>query len=105
MKELRIRGIRENQYKQLEHISNRYRYPNVNQFMLSQLQEIITNDGLNQLHNHFADELYEIRKIQQEVHQSLLIRDTQIFLLKNQIQELKQTIQQWHHFLLVTMSE
>ena len=42
-----IRNVPDDMFEQLQAISKKYNYSSFNEFMLSQIQNIVMNDGLN----------------------------------------------------------
>ena len=71
-KEIKIRNIPDDMFEQLRNISKKYNYPSFNEFMLSQVQNIVMNDGLNLYNNQFAETLSDIKKQQSQILELML---------------------------------
>ncbi|WP_019774021.1 hypothetical protein [Streptococcus sobrinus] len=83
-KDFIVRNVPDEIYGQLKKISSTYGYPSFNQFMLSQCQTIVANDGLNYYQNKFAKELTEIKDQQKILVESLVKEDvTEAAILAN----------------------
>ena len=50
----------------------KYNYPSFNEFMLSQVQNIVMNDGLNLYNNQFAETLSDIKEQQSQILELML---------------------------------
>lgn len=74
-KDIKVRNVSDAVYEQLKKISETYQYPSFNQFMLSQCQMIVANDGLNYYDNQFATELTEIKDQQKVLVETLVKED------------------------------
>ncbi|MBW7797505.1 hypothetical protein StDouc24_02765 [Streptococcus thermophilus] len=66
-KEIKIRNVPDDIFEQLHMIADKYNYPSFNEMMLSQLQSIVMNDGLDLYENQFADSLSKIKEQQANI--------------------------------------
>ena len=71
-KEIKVRNISDDMFEQLHAISKKYHYASFNEFMLSQLENIVMNDGLNLYENQFAETLSTIKEQQAQILELLL---------------------------------
>lgn len=71
-KEIKVRNISDKIFEQLHTISKKYHYASFNEFMLSQLENIVMNDGLNLYENQFAEILSTIKEQQAQILKLLL---------------------------------
>lgn len=71
-KEIKVRNISDKIFEQLHAISKKYHYASFNEFMLSQLENIVMNDGLNLYENQFAETLSAIKEQQAQILELLL---------------------------------
>ena len=66
-KEIKIRNIPDHTFEQLHTIADKYQYPSFNEFMLSQCESVVMNDGLD-----LYETLAEIKKQQSKILELLL---------------------------------
>lgn len=98
-KEIKIRNVPDEIYGQLKKISSTYGYPSFNQFMLSQCQSIVANDGLNYYQNEFSKELTEIKDQQKILVENLVKEDiTEAAILAN-LDVTEELISDWLVFM------
>lgn len=71
-KEIKVRNISDDMFEQLHTISKKYNYASFNEFMLSQVENIVMNDGLNLYENQFAETLSTIKEQQAQILEMLL---------------------------------
>lgn len=71
-KNFMIRNVSDDMFEQLHIISKKYNYASFNEFMLSQLENIVMNDGLNLYENQFAETLSIIKEQQAQILELLL---------------------------------
>lgn len=71
-KEIKVRNISDKIFEQLHAISKKYHYASFNEFMLSQVENIVMNDGLNLYDNQFAETLSTIKEQQAQILELLL---------------------------------
>ncbi|SFC04760.1 hypothetical protein SAMN05660328_101292 [Streptococcus gallolyticus] len=71
-KNFMIRNVSDDMFEQLHTISKKYHYASFNEFMLSQVENIVMNDGLNLYENQFAETLSTIKEQQAQILEMLL---------------------------------
>lgn len=71
-KNFMIRNVSDDMFEQLHTIAKKYHYASFNEFMLSQLENIVMNDGLNLYENQFAETLSAIKEQQAQILELLL---------------------------------
>lgn len=71
-KEIRLRKVPDELFVQLEMMSEKFQYPNLADFLLSQLYRIVENDGLDLYDNKFAATLSDIKEQQAQILDQLL---------------------------------
>ncbi len=71
-KEIKVRNISDKIFEQLHAIAKKYHYASFNEFMLSQVENIVINDGLNLYENQFAETLSTIKEQQAQILELLL---------------------------------
>lgn len=71
-KNFMIRNVSDDMFEQLHTIAKKYHYASFNEFMLSQLENIVMNDGLNLYENQFAETLSAIKEQQAQILEMLL---------------------------------
>lgn len=71
-KEIRLRKVPDELFVQLEMMSEKFQYPNLADFLLSQLYRIVENDGLDLYDNKFAATLADIKEQQAQILDQLL---------------------------------
>ena len=71
-KNFMIRNVSDDMFEQLHTIAKKYHYASFNEFMLSQLENIVMNDGLNLYENQFAETLSAIKEQQAQILEVLL---------------------------------
>lgn len=84
-REIKVRNISDDTFLQLKGLSKQLGYDSFNQFLLSQLELIASNNGLTLYNNDFAKELVTIKSNQKQLlenqHQ---IQINQVALLAKQ---------------------
>lgn len=71
-KNFMVRNVPDKMFEQLHAISKKYHYASFNELMLSQLETIVMNDGLNLYENRFAETLSTIKEQQAQILELLL---------------------------------
>ena len=66
-KEIRLRKVPDELFVQLEMMSEKFQYPNLADFLMSQLYRIVENDGLDLYDNKFAATLADIKEQQAQI--------------------------------------
>ena len=98
-KEIKIRNISDDMFEQLRDISKKYNYPSFNEFMLSQVQNIVMNDGLNLYNNQFAETLSDIKKQQSQILELMLKNDISLSALNVKQDIVNELTTNWLHFM------
>ena len=98
-KEIKIRNIPDDMFEQLRDISKKYNYPSFNEFMLSQVQNIVMNDGLNLYNNQFAETLSEIKKQQSKILELMLKNEISLSALNVKQDIVNDLTTKWLHFM------
>ena len=71
-KEIRLRKVPDELFVQLEMMSEKFQYPNLADFLMSQLYRVVENDGLDLYNNKFAETLADIKEQQAQILDQLL---------------------------------
>ena len=98
-KEIKIRNIPDDVFEQLQDISKKYNYPSFNEFMLSQVQNIVMNDGLNLYNNQFAETLSDIKNQQSQILKLMLKNDISLSALNVKQDIVNELTTNWLHFM------
>lgn len=98
-KEIKIRNIPDDVFEQLRDISKKYNYPSFNEFMLSQIQNIVMNDGLNLYNNQFAETLSDIKKQQSQILELMLKNEISLSALNVKQDIVNKLTTNWLHFM------
>ena len=98
-KEIKIRNIPDDMFEQLRDISKKYNYPSFNEFMLSQVQNIVMNDGLNLYNNQFAETLSVIKEQQSQILELMLKNDISLSALNVKQDIVNDLTTNWLHFM------
>lgn len=94
-----IRNVPDDMFKQLQAISKKYNYPSFNEFMLSQVQNIVMNDGLNLYNNQFAETLSDIKKQQSQILELMLKNEISLSALNVKQDIVNELTTNWLHFM------
>ena len=98
-KEIKIRNIPDDMFEQLRDISKKYNYPSFNEFMLSQVQNIVMNDGLNLYNNQFAETLSDIKEQQSQILELMLKNEISLSALNVKQDIINDLTTNWLHFV------
>ena len=98
-KEIKIRNIPDDMFEQLRDILKKYNYPSFNEFMLSQIQNIVMNDGLNLYNNQFAETLSDIKKQQSQILELMLKNEISLSALNVKQDIVNVLTTKWLHFM------
>ena len=98
-KEIKIRNIPDDMFEQLRDISKKYNYSSFNEFMLSQVQNIVMNDGLNLYNNQFAETLSVIKEQQSQILDLMLKNEISLSALNVKQDIVNELITNWLHFM------
>lgn len=94
-----IRNVPDDMFEQLQAISKKYNYPSFNEFMLSQVQNIVMNDGLNLYNNQFAETLSDIKKQQSQILELMLKNEISLSALNIKQDIVNDLTTNWLHFM------
>ena len=98
-KEIKIRNIPDDMFEQLRDISKKYNYSSFNEFMLSQVQNIVMNDGLNLYDNQFSETLSDIKKQQSQILELMLKNEISLSALNVKQDIVNELTTNWLHFM------
>lgn len=98
-KEIKIRNIPDDMFEQLRDISKKYNYSSFNEFMLSQVQNIVMNDGLNLYNNQFAETLSVIKEQQSQILDLMLKNEISLSALNVKQDIVNDLTTNWLHFM------
>ena len=98
-KEIKIRNIPDDMFEQLRDISKKYNYPSFNEFMLSQVHNIVMNDGLNLYNNQFAKTLSDIKEQQSQILELMLKNEISLSSLNVKQDIVNGLTTNWLHFM------
>ena len=98
-KEIKIRNIPDDMFEQLRDISKKYNYPSFNEFMLSQVQNIVMNDGLNLYNNQFAETLSVIKEQQSQILELMFKNEISLSALNVKQDIVNELTTNWLHFM------
>lgn len=98
-KDLLIRNIPEASFLQLHIQSEKYHFTSFNEFMLSQIENIVINDGLNLYQNKFAETLEKIVEQQKEILTNQKRIEINQIALKNKQIIVEELTTNWLHFM------
>lgn len=99
MRELKIRGLAEKEFLQLQEMSKKYGYPSFNEFMLAQIQRIVENDGLDIYDNKFAEEIIVLKEKQEKLIEQLLKNELLLLALNGKQDILEKMTLSWLRFM------
>lgn len=98
-KEIKVRRIPPHVFAQLNDISKKYHFTSFNEFMLSQIENIVINDGLNLYQNKFAETLEKIVEQQKEILNNQKRIEINQLALKNKQIIVEELTTNWLHFM------
>lgn len=94
-----IRNVPDDMFEQLQAISKKYNYSSFNEFMLSQIQNIVMNDGLNLYNNQFAETLSDIKEQQSQILELMLKNEISLSALNVKQDIVNELTTNWLHFM------
>ena len=94
-----IRNVPDDMFEQLQAISKKYNYSSFNEFMLSQIQNIVMNDGLNLYNNQFAETLSDIKQHQSQILELMLENEISLSALNVKQDIVNELTTNWLHFM------
>lgn len=98
-KEIRLRKVPDELFVQLEMISEKFQYPNLADFLLSQLYRIVENDGLDLYDNKFAETLADIKEQQAQILDQLLKNEIKLLAYHAKQDIVEELTMDWLQFM------
>ncbi|MFM1589469.1 hypothetical protein [Streptococcus mutans] len=98
-KEIRLRKVPDELFVQLEMISEKFQYPNLADFLLSQLYRIVENDGLDLYDNKFAETLADIKEQQAQILDQLLKNEIKLLAYHAKQDIVEELTTDWLQFM------
>lgn len=102
MSEIKIRGINDLDKKRLVEISERFNYPSVNQFLLSQLMNISKNGAIDIFQNEFSEELEKIKIKENKIISNLNRQELVEVQIMEKLNEVDTLVTNWIQYLDAT---
>lgn len=98
-KEIRLRKVPDELFVQLEMMSEKFQYPNLADFLLSQLYRIVENDGLDLYDNKFAATLAYIKEQQAQILDQLLKNEIKLLAYHAKQDIVEELTTDWLQFM------
>lgn len=98
-KEIRLRKVPDELFVQLEMMSEKFQYPNLSDFLLSQLYRIVENDALDLYDNKFAETLADIKEQQANILDQLLKNEIKLLAYSAKQDIVKELTTDWLSFM------
>ena len=98
-KNFMIRNVSDDMFEQLHTIAKKYHYASFNEFMLSQLENIVMNDGLNLYENQFAETLSAIKEQQAQILELLLKNEISLTAFSAKQDTVEELTLNWLRFM------
>lgn len=98
-KEIRLRKVPDELFVQLEMMSEKFRYPNLADFLLSQLYRVVENDGLDLYDNKFAETLADIKEQQAQILNQLLKNEIKLLAYHAKQDIVEELTTDWLQFM------
>lgn len=98
-KEIRLRKVPDELFVQLEMMSEKFQYPNLADFLISQLYRIVENDGLDLYDNKFAETLSEIKEQQAQILDQLLKNEIKLLAYHAKQDIVEELTTDWLQFM------
>lgn len=98
-KEIRLRKVPYELFVQLEMMSEKFQYPNLSDFLLSQLYRIVENDALDLYDNKFAETLADIKEQQANILDQLLKNEIKLLAYSAKQDIVKELTTDWLSFM------
>ena len=98
-KEIRLRKVPDELFVQLEMMSEKFQYPNLADFLMSQLYRIVENDGLDLYDNKFAATLADIKKQQAQILDQLLKNEIKLLAYHAKQDIVEELTTDWLQFM------
>lgn len=98
-KEIRLRKVPDELFVQLEMMSEKFQYPNLADFLMSQLYRIVENDGLDLYDNKFAAMLADIKEQQAQILDQLLKNEIKLLAYHAKQDIVEELTTDWLQFM------
>ncbi|WP_277290600.1 hypothetical protein [Streptococcus orisratti] len=98
-KEIRLRKVPDELFVQLEMMSEKFQYPNLADFLMSQLYRVVENDGLDLYNNKFAETLADIKKQQAQILDQLLKNEIKLLAYHAKQDIVEELTTDWLQFM------
>ena len=98
-KEIRLRKVPDELFVQLEMMSEKFQYPNLADFLMSQLYRIVENDGLDLYDNKFAATLSDIKEQQAQILDQLLKNEIKLLAYHAKQDIVEELTTDWLQFM------
>ncbi|MFH5765729.1 hypothetical protein OM916_06030 [Streptococcus agalactiae] len=98
-KEIRLRKVPDELFVQLEMMSEKFQYPNLADFLMSQLYRIVENDGLDLYDNKFAETLADIKEQQAQILDQLLKNEIKLLAYHAKQDIVEELTTDWLQFM------
>ncbi|HEP2595609.1 TPA: hypothetical protein VD722_000171 [Streptococcus pyogenes] len=98
-KEIRLRKVPDELFVQLEMMSEKFQYPNLADFLMSQLYRIVENDGLDLYDNKFAATLADIKERQAQILDQLLKNEIKLLAYHAKQDIVEELTTDWLQFM------
>ena len=98
-KEIRLRKVPDELFVQLEMMSEKFQYPNLADFLMSQLYRIVENDGLDVYDNKFAATLADIKEQQAQILDQLLKNEIKLLAYHAKQDIVEELTTDWLQFM------
>ncbi|HEN0555299.1 TPA: hypothetical protein U3Q91_000055 [Streptococcus agalactiae] len=98
-KEIRLRKVPDELFMQLEMMSEKFQYPNLADFLMSQLYRIVENDGLDLYDNKFAATLADIKEQQAQILDQLLKNEIKLLAYHAKQDIVEELTTDWLQFM------
>lgn len=98
-KEIRLRKVPDELFVQLEMMSKKFQYPNLADFLMSQLYRIVENDGLDLYDNKFAATLADIKEQQAQILDQLLKNEIKLLAYHAKQDIVEELTTDWLQFM------
>lgn len=98
-KEIRLRKVPDELFVQLEMMSEKFQYPNLADFLMSQLYRIVENDGLDLYDNKFAATLADIKEQQAQILDQLLKNEIKLLAYRAKQDIVEELTTDWLQFM------
>lgn len=98
-KEIRLRKVPDELFVQLEMMSEKFQYPNLADFLMSQLYRIVENGGLDLYDNKFAETLADIKEQQAQILDQLLKNEIKLLAYHAKQDIVEELTTNWLRFM------